>query len=115
MRRSIWLVVALAASSASLLAQTGEISGIVTDPAGAAIPGARVSIRETATGARRAAETNAEGVYAAPALLPGEYTIAIQREGFKQAARTGLQLQVGQQLRLDFRMEIGAVTGGMVR
>jgi outer membrane receptor protein involved in Fe transport len=110
MTRSIWLVLALAALTASLPAQTGEITGILTDPAGAAIPGAHVSIHETSTGARRVVTTNAEGVYAAPALQPGEYAVAVQREGFKQAARTGLQLQVGQQLRLDFRMELGAVS-----
>jgi hypothetical protein len=67
MTRSIRLVLALAALTASLPAQTGEITGIVTDPAGAAIPAARVSIHETSTGARRSVTTNAEGVYAAPA------------------------------------------------
>jgi len=99
---------------AALRAQTGEITGIVSDPASAAIPGVRVSIRETSAGTGRIVETNTEGVYGAPSLRPGEYSVQIQRAGFKQVARMGVQLQVGQQLLLDFRVELGAVNERLV-
>jgi len=112
--RVLWIAAAVAASAAALRAQTGEITGIVSDPASVAIPGVRVSIREISTGTGRVVETNTEGVYGAPSLLPGEYSVSIQRAGFKQVTRTGVQLQVGQQLRLDFRLELGAVNEQVV-
>ncbi|MDQ2945651.1 MAG: carboxypeptidase regulatory-like domain-containing protein, partial [Acidobacteriota bacterium] len=109
-RRISALAVLLLLGCSALLAQTGEITGIVTDPGGSVVPRAKVTISETSTGTRRNVETNADGVYAAPSLLPGPYSMLVEHPGFKQFTRTGLQLQVGQQLRLDFRLEIGAVS-----
>ena len=102
--------IALLLMTSAAFAQTGEITGVVTDQGGALVPGARINIVETSTGTRRALVTNAEGIYTAPSLLPGPYTVSVSHEGFKQATRSGIQLQVDQQLRLDFALEIGSAS-----
>src|SRR5215471_15956030 len=93
----------------SVLAQTGEITGVVSDPAGAAVPAAGIIATETASGVRRALATNSEGNYTIPSLTPGQYSVSVSHAGFRQATRAGIQLQVGQQFRLDFQLEVGAV------
>lgn len=92
------------------LAQTGEISGTVTDQDGAVVPGAQVVVTETLTAARRALITNGTGNYSAPLLLPGPYTVMVTHEGFKQISRSGIELQVDQQLRLDFALLVGSAS-----
>lgn len=91
-------------------AQTGEITGIVTDQAGAVVPGAQVTILETSTGTRRVLATNSAGSYSASSLLPGIYSISVTHDGFKQVTRSGIALQVDQQLRLDFSLAIGSTS-----
>ena len=92
------------------LAQTGEISGTVTDQNGALVPGARIVVTEASTGTRRTLATNDVGNYAASALLPGLYTVAVSHEGFKQVSRSGIELQVDQQIRLEFALLVGSVS-----
>ena len=53
----------------ALFAQTGDITGVVTDPGGAAVPALKATVTEDATGTRRFAETNAAGSYSAPSLF----------------------------------------------
>jgi hypothetical protein len=61
------------------------MSGLVTDPSGAAISGASVSITNKATGATRNVTTNSEGLYSFPSLLPGVYELRVEQSGFKTA------------------------------
>src|SRR5258708_36504589 len=88
----------------ALFAQTGEIGGRITDAAGAVVPGVQVTIAETSTSVQRVVRTNDEGYYSAPSLLPGPYSISVEHTGFKAITRTGLQLQVDQQLRVEFTL-----------
>ncbi len=97
-----------------LFAQTGQITGRITDPGGAIVPGAHVTITESGTGVSRTTESNSEGYYTAPSLLPGEYSLAVDHQGFKLIVRPGLQLQVDQTLRVDFTLEVGAVSEKIV-
>lgn len=92
------------------LAQTGEISGTLTDQNGALVPGAQIVVMETSTGTRRTLVTNAVGNYSASSLLPGPYTVDVSHEGFKQVSRSGIELQVDQQRRLDFALLIGSAS-----
>src|SRR5580692_1230840 len=62
---------------------TGIISGTITDASGAVVPDATITITNKGTGAARTAVTNAEGLYSAPALLPGEYEVRLERPGFR--------------------------------
>lgn len=111
-------VLTLAAAIASAQSGTGEINGTVTDSTGAAVAGATVTISNPATGFNRIIRTNEGGVYSAPALQPGAYTIKVEREGFQSQSRAGVELQVGSAPSLNFSLAVGnvaeviEVTGG---
>ncbi len=110
-RSGMVVTAAVVVLSSLLAAQTyqGRILGSVTDPSGAVISGATVTIRNTATGVVRTLTTNAAGDYNAPNLEPGPYVVAAQAASFKRAQRTGLQLEVAKDIRADFKLEPGAV------
>ncbi|HEU4388668.1 MAG TPA: TonB-dependent receptor [Blastocatellia bacterium] len=91
-------------------AQTsGEISGLVSDPSGAAIAGGTVTITNRGTGATRKVTTNSEGLYSFPSLLPGIYELKVEQAGFKTAQIDNIKLEVQQTSRLDITMEVGQV------
>ncbi|MDZ4799741.1 MAG: TonB-dependent receptor [Bryobacteraceae bacterium] len=98
-------------ASASLSGQTfGTVTGEVKDSSGAAVAGAGVTVRNTATNGIRVATTNEEGLYTIPALVPGIYDVRAEKPGFKIATRTGIELQVQQTARIDFGLEVGQVS-----
>ncbi|HOK48344.1 MAG TPA: carboxypeptidase-like regulatory domain-containing protein, partial [Bryobacteraceae bacterium] len=88
----------------------GEIVGEVKDASGAVIPGANVTVTNTATNTSRSVVTNEAGLYAFPALVPGPYRLRVEASGFKTINRGDIELQVQQTARLDFTMEVGQVT-----
>nr|MBA3439764.1 carboxypeptidase regulatory-like domain-containing protein [Pyrinomonadaceae bacterium] len=95
----------------NLYAQTqGEITGVITDPGGAVVPGVTVTVTNAATNAARKAASNESGVYSFPALQPGAYSIKVERPGFKAITQNDVQLQVQQTARIDFTLEVGNVT-----
>ena len=102
-------ILALVAWSAAAQTSAG-LNGTVTDSSGAVAPGARVTVTNVDTGARREAISNDAGLYDLPLLPAGNYTIVVSKEGFKQAAREGLRLEVNQITRIDFVLQVGAVT-----
>ena len=110
-RSGLVLFVAVVTLGCVLFAQTyqGRILGSVTDPSGAVISGATVTITNTATGVARNLSTNAAGDYNAPNLEPGPYMVTAQAASFKRAQRTGLQLEVAKDIRVDFKLEPGGV------
>jgi Carboxypeptidase regulatory-like domain len=85
-----------------------SILGTVTDPSGAVVPGAGITIDSVGRGLARHVSTNGTGFYSAPALDPGEYSVTVEKAGFKRNVRTGVDLRVNQKLTLDFALEIGA-------
>lgn len=87
----------------------GTISGTVTDPAGAAVAGAHITATQSQTGTKTRTDTNAEGSYTLPFLLPGEYTIAAEMSGFKKFVRSGLQLDAGGHPTVDMQLVVGGV------
>ncbi len=94
-----------------LFAQTSaEITGAVTDSSCAVIEGAAVTVQSTSTGQVRRVPTNQSGTYDVPFLTPGDYTVRVEKQGFKSATRSGVLLQVGAVARVDFTVEIGVVT-----
>src|ERR1700723_1228777 len=91
----------LAFSAACVLAQTagsGEISGTVTDPAGAVVPGATVVVHNTDTSADRSLTTNEAGIYSATFLQPGHYEVSASKPGFSKVQHTDILLEVGRSL-----------------
>src|SRR5258708_22820906 len=82
--------------STSLLAQTfrGTVLGTVTDPQGAVIAGAKVTVRNVNTGLERTTETSADGSYSVPELPIGFYTVTISQSGFQTAVTTNVAMNV---------------------
>lgn len=85
----------------------GSISGRVTDASGAAIEDAMVTIQDKATGQRRTLKTNEKGFYNLPSLPPGSYDATSAHSGFSDLEKLNLVVDVGQQLVIDFQLEIG--------
>src|SRR5579864_1364558 len=90
-------------SSLALFAQgnLGRILGTVTDPSGAVIAGAKVSVIDTQRGLPRTLTTDQAGEYNAPNLIPGEYTVRVEAPGFQTLNREKVVLEVGQEIRVD--------------
>ena len=104
------LLLSLALSPyASAQVSGGTISGTVSDPSEAAIPGAGVTIRNTATGVARALVTNESGLYSAPNLLPGPYEVTVAFSGFNTAVEK-LELTVGAQAVINVQLKMGSTT-----
>lgn len=106
---AVCVAVLLAVAADALAQGMGEITGTITDASGGIVPGATVTVTNDATGAARHAVSNEAGVYSAPALPPGTYTVAVELTGFQAQTRRGLVLQVQQVARADFRLSAGTV------
>jgi outer membrane receptor protein involved in Fe transport len=87
---------------------SATLSGTVTDPSSAAISGAAVTATQAATGFSRVTLTDARGSYSFDQLVPGTYTIAARKAGFREYEGESLALELNQNGRHDIRLEIGA-------
>ena len=87
--------------------QEATIVGTITDPSGAAVPGAAVVITDRETGQVHNFTTGSEGEYVAPDIHIGHYTVRVEAKGFKAVERRDLLLQVGDRARIDFQMQVG--------
>jgi len=102
-------VMLVLASPFARAAVTGSISGTVTDPTGAIMPGVSVVALDTDTGIQSSTQTNAAGFYNFPALPTGHYEIRITEKGFEEYRQTGLVIDVNTALRVDATMKVGSV------
>jgi hypothetical protein len=93
---------------------TGTILGAVKDTQGGVIVGATVTIRSTETGLTRTLTTGEDGLYRAPALPVGTYSIKIEKQGFKTSTHDGLVLSVTEEMLVNFEVEVGASTQEIV-
>ncbi|MGH9439248.1 MAG: carboxypeptidase regulatory-like domain-containing protein, partial [Terriglobia bacterium] len=98
------------ATSARAQVTGATLSGTVTDPSGAVIPHAKISIKNTATGVTRNSIANSAGLYSAPNLLPGSYSVTISAPGFSTEVRGGITLTVGANQVLNVTLQVGKVT-----
>src|SRR5208337_4399950 len=90
------------------LAGSATVTGTLTDPSGAFVPGATVTIRNIDTAIERKIESNEAGIYVAPFLQPGHYEGSAGKAGFASVVRKDLTLQVGQTLSVNFSMTVQA-------
>ncbi|MBK7597973.1 MAG: TonB-dependent receptor [Acidobacteria bacterium] len=91
-------------------AATATLSGVVMDPSGAVIAGARITASQITTGAKRETVTNSEGVYALLNLAPGEYEIRVEAKGFTtKVSQAPVSLRVGQNQVLDVTLAVGSI------
>jgi Carboxypeptidase regulatory-like domain/TonB-dependent Receptor Plug Domain len=88
----------------------GTILGHIQDSSGAAAPGAKVTLTNVGTNVTNEFTTNASGDYAFVDMVPGTYTLLVEKQGFKSTGSAGLILEVDQTLRQDFTLQVGAVT-----
>lgn len=110
-----WVGVALcwiAVSSAPLRAQStyGSITGSVTDPSGAAVPAAQVTLTNLGTSEKRTQTTGSDGLYSFVNLIPGRYSLEAEKEGFQRFTRPEVAAEVQQSARIDIVMQLGAVS-----
>lgn len=106
MTRAVWAV-CLAVFTNAAYGQTAQISGQIEDPSGLKVAAAEINLRNEQTGGRRMTESNEAGFYSFFSLSPGLYRIYVRASGFQTIIRDGIQLQVGENARLDFNLRIG--------
>lgn len=87
----------------------GTLLGRVTDSSGAVIPGVSITVTNVATGVSIPVESNADGNYLAPFLIPGNYRVAAEKTGFKRSIREGIEVRVNDRIVLDIVLDVGEV------
>ena len=88
----------------------GSITGSVTDSSGAAIAAANVTLTNAGTSEKRTQPTNADGQYSFVNLIPGEYRIDVEKEGFKHSSMSNIAVQVNQASKIDVSLPVGQVS-----
>src|SRR6266704_3389206 len=98
--------------AASLPAQTfrGTILGTVTDPQGAVVAGAKVTVHNVDTGLERTTQTSADGSYSLPELPIGTYTVTVTQSGFQTAVTSNVAVDVAAEKRVDVVFRTGQVS-----
>ena len=91
-----------------LHAQQADVSGIIKDSSGAAVPRAGITLLHQQSGIRRQAQSDEHGLYAIPAARPGAYRISVRKPGFQTSARS-ISINTGQSARYDFTLTVGPV------
>jgi hypothetical protein len=87
----------------------GTLSGVVSDPSGAALSDATVLIHNDETGNERKLVTGGDGRFSAPSVPIGSYTITVQHDGFSHQRHTGIPLTVGQSKEINFSLTVDAI------
>lgn len=94
-------------------AQSGTITGVVTDTSGASVPGVTVTVLNEGTGVRRAANTSDSGSFSVPLLTQGKYTVTFRAQGYSEVERKGVQLEQAQVYRLDAQLQVATVSSSV--
>ena len=110
MQKPCLVFVLASISTVAGFAQTATVLGTVTDPSGAVVPTATITITNSATNAKRVIQTNATGSYIAPELPIGPYAVAAEAAGFKRYERTGLKLDSNDVVRVDAVLQVGQIS-----
>ena len=108
--RSTLLALAFTTSLAFSQVTSGSMSGSVLDPAGAAIPNAKVDVRNENTGVVFNLKSNESGLFKASFMPPGTYTVRVEFPGFRVTERKGVEVQLSRETAVDVKLEVGAVT-----
>src|SRR5579885_2795044 len=124
-RGSVWrfpihwgmgLTIALLAVAAvqGQVALRSSITGVVTDPSGAVVPGAKVTLKDIERGQTRITTTNEAGLYTFSDLTFGQYRVTVEHAGFSQSISPITRVEVGQTVRIDLTLQTeGATVGGL--
>src|ERR1700688_1533419 len=110
MRIAFFVGATFVLSVAGFAQTAGQITGQVTDASDATVVGAIVTVTNSQTNVARKTTTNSAGDYTFPAIPPGVYNVKAEMQGFQVEIRQGVELQVEQIARIDFHLQVGAVT-----
>ena len=111
MKKILAIACALFALAGSSVAQNaaGTLSGVVTDSSGSAIPNATVTVENTATNVKQTIPTNAEGRFYQRYVLPGTYSVTVEKTGFQKSITTDIVVNVEQTVGLTIALKVGDV------
>src|SRR5580700_9077873 len=101
-----FVVLLLVSVSACLAQSTATLAGTVTDPSGAVVPGAQVTVHSLATGLDRQLVTDSAGLYVAPSLVPGDYQVQAKAAGFSQYTVKSVTLDVDQHVTVNIPLAL---------
>ena len=107
--RAIALLLCMGLATSAFAQVSANVSGTVTDATGALIPGAEVTATNTNTGIVSTRLSNETGTYTVPSLQPGAYRISAALPGFQTETFDNVQLSQGQEIRLNFTLQVGAL------
>ncbi|HMK21360.1 MAG TPA: carboxypeptidase regulatory-like domain-containing protein, partial [Terriglobales bacterium] len=108
--RFLSLITLVLLASAAMAQESATLTGTVTDPTGAAVPGAQITVSNAERGIQRSTVSNSEGEWAVPALPAGKYDLKISAPGFKTYEARGVILRVAQKARVDTALQIGTAS-----
>ncbi|MDQ3753514.1 MAG: Plug and carboxypeptidase regulatory-like domain-containing protein, partial [Acidobacteriota bacterium] len=103
------LLMLVAVSSAWAQGTASRVTGVVTDPSGAVVPGATVTLTNEGTNVALTTETTDAGTYVFDSVQVGVYTVAVERQGFKRFVSTSNQVNVNQPANVDVTLEVGGL------
>lgn len=102
------LILALFATSSAFGQSTASLSGTVTDPTGAVVPGAHITVHSLATGLDTNLVTDSAGIYVAPSLIPGDYSVAATASGFSKDTVPKVTLLVDTKVALNLKLSVAS-------
>ncbi|MES2390193.1 MAG: TonB-dependent receptor [Acidobacteriota bacterium] len=88
----------------------GVITGQISDPGGAVLPAAKITVQEAGTGVAIQTKSNHDGLYEVPFLLPGSYTVAVEAAGFERTVHQNIRVDSGARVTVDLTLTVGAAT-----
>ena len=101
---------ALLAAGAWAQSYYGAVRGAVSDPTGASVAGAHVTLTNEGTGEVRSTLSNGSGQYLFSDVVPAAYTVQVESVGFKKFERKGITVGTQQEITADLKLEVGAIT-----
>jgi carboxypeptidase family protein len=110
---ALWMSLVPGSALFAQASYEGQIRGTVHDPQGAVVPGATVTLTDTATNIPVVQKTDGSGTYTFNALRPGTFNLLVESSGFRPYETKGLVLAVSQQAVVNVRLEIGTVTSSI--
>ncbi len=116
LKRLLLAAALLLTSIGNSIAQTsvaGSLTGFVSDPSGAAVVDAKVQATNTETGVQNLSNTNSSGIYRFTGLLPGIYSVVVEKESFAKFTRLDVKVDAGTGVRVDAPLVVGAATTGV--
>jgi hypothetical protein len=113
MARSVLLILVLMCVPAFAQKDTGAIAGLVKDPTGAAVAGAKVTITDADRGTTFASSTNGQGEFVAGPLKIGRYNVTVEKTGFKKAVVGPVAVDVQARPEVDVTLQVGSITETM--